>query len=54
MSGIALMLVPAGIIGLIGAALGVRDLKRKDAVAMQRGLTAVPWRYGKTDETDAP
>ena len=54
MSGIAVVLVPAGIIGLIGAALGVRDLKRKDAAAMQRGSMAVPWRYGKADETDAP
>lgn len=53
MSSIALMLVPAGIIGLIGAALGVRDLERKDA-AIQRGLTAVPWRDGNPDETDVP
>lgn len=54
MSGIALMLVPAGIIGLIGAALGVRDLKRKDTAAMQREMTTISWRNGKSDETGAP
>ena len=35
MASIALVLVPAGIIGLLGAALGVRDLQKKETGPIQ-------------------
>ena len=38
MTSIAILLVPAAALGFIGAALGVRNLKRQTEITIERGI----------------
>ena len=51
---IALVLVPAAVIGLIGAALGVRNLKRQTNITIERGVPRVPFPTAPVDGIETP
>lgn len=54
MTGIAFVFVSAGIIGLAGAALGVRDLKRKAQDDALTNMPQIPCRACFADKQDGP
>lgn len=54
MTGIAFVFVSAGIIGLAGAALGVRDLKRKAQGDTLANISKIPCRAGFADKQNGP